>query len=171
MNAECEKCGSTDFTKLSLIYEQGFSELKTRSRGWGAGFGIEGAALGFGRAKTAGHFQSKLSRAVSPPGKMSYWKVIKWGLLVSLIVWWVLFNLTAAPGGPRLLAPDFPFIACANGGLLVFLLWVVWRYNRLVFPGRYANWDSSFMCTRCGHIVQLNPRIEHSPEAQQEVRP
>jgi hypothetical protein len=169
MNMQCPRCRSAEFTKLSLIYAHGLSEGESQSRFWGFGFG--GPALGFGRAKTRGHLQSKLSVAVSPPGKMSYWKVIKWGLLVSLIVWWVLFTLTGAPGGPRMLAHDLPFIASANGGLLVFFLWVVWRYNRLVFPGRYANWDSSFMCTRCGHVIQWNPQIKHSPEAAQQVWP
>lgn len=169
MNMQCPQCGSTEFTKLSLVYAHGFSETESRSRFWGFSFGEP--ALGFGRAKTRGHLQTKLSLAVSPPKKMSYWKVIKWGFLVSLIVWWVLLNLTAAPGGPRTLAHDFTFIAYANGALLIFFLWVVWRYNRLVFPGRHANWDRSFMCTRCGHIVQCTPQVDYSPEAQQEVRP
>lgn len=169
MNMQCPKCGSPEFTRLSLVYAHGFSEVESRSRLWG--FGLGGSALGFGRAKTRGHLQSKLSLAVSPPTKMSYWKVIKWGLLASLIVWWVLLNLTAAPGGPRTFAHDFPFIAYANGALLIFFLWVVWRYNRLVFPGRYTNWDRSFMCTRCGHIVQWALQVEHSREAPQEGRP
>jgi hypothetical protein len=169
MNMQCPQCRSAELIKLSLIYAHGFSEGESQSRFWG--FSFRCPAFGFGRAKTHSHLQSKLSLAMSPPGKMSYWKVIKWGLLVSLVVWWVLFNLTGAPGGPRTLAHDFPVIACANGGLLVFFLWVVWRYNRLVFPGRYANWDSSFMCTRCGHVVQWTPQVvEHSKEAQQEVR-
>jgi hypothetical protein len=32
MNIECPKCKSTEFTKLSLVYAAGFSDIETRSR-------------------------------------------------------------------------------------------------------------------------------------------
>jgi hypothetical protein len=153
MTITCPQCGSTEFTKLSLVYAQGFSDVMGRTRGWGLGFGFEGATLGFGRAKTRRRLQSKLSQAVSPPRKRSYLRVIKWGTLVSAMVWWVLFYLTAVPGGPKTITASFPLIACFNGGVLFFALWIVWRNNRIVFPKRYANWDRCFMCRRCGHVT------------------
>lgn len=37
---------------------------------------------------------------------------------------------------------------------LVFLWWFIWRYNHRVIPKQRKCWDRSFMCQRCGHIMQ-----------------
>jgi hypothetical protein len=39
-------------------------------------------------------------------------------------------------------------------GALVFLWWLIWRYNNRVFQDRRKRWDGSFMCRRCGRILQ-----------------
>ncbi|MGH9400705.1 MAG: hypothetical protein ACRD2P_01200 [Terriglobia bacterium] len=58
MNIECPKCGSTEFTKLSLIHAEGLSGLNAHSCGWGLMFGSGGADLGFGKFRTKGEIQT-----------------------------------------------------------------------------------------------------------------
>ncbi len=57
MNIECPQCGSTEFTKLSLVYAEGFSDLNASSRGWGLLVGGGGADLGFGNVRTRARFK------------------------------------------------------------------------------------------------------------------
>jgi hypothetical protein len=170
VNMECSECGSTEFTRLALVYAQGFSELKARSRGWGLGLALEGPVLGFGRARTQGSLQTKLSQVASPPRKKSYWKIIKWGSLISAMVWWGLLYLTALPGGPKTLRNLFPWIEYFNAGLFILALGLTCRYNGFIFPKRYASWDRSFMCRRCGNVAQWTPESEHSLPPIKEVR-
>lgn len=81
MIAMCPQCGSTEFTKLSLIYADGFSNLDAQSRGWGFLVGSGGADLGFGKFRTRGAIQTRLSQKASPPRKWSYWKILFGGLI------------------------------------------------------------------------------------------
>jgi hypothetical protein len=107
---------------------------------------------------------------VSPPRKKSYWKVIKWGSLISAMVWWGLLYLTALPDGPKTLRNLFPWIEYLNAGLFILALGLTCRYNGFIFPKRYASWDRSFMCRRCGNIAPWTPESEHSLPPNEEVR-
>ncbi len=69
MNIQCPQCGSTEFTKLSLIYAHGVSDLEARSRGWGLVIGDGGPDLAFVKAKTKGEPQTRLSQKAHPPRK------------------------------------------------------------------------------------------------------
>jgi hypothetical protein len=155
MNIQCSQCGSTEFSKLSLIYAEGFSNLKARSRGWGLMFGSGGADLGFGKFRTKGEIQTKLSQNVSPPRKWSYWKIAFWGLIGLLVLEFILgyvdtflhyrwnFNQQLAWFGYTYLA------------VVAFMLCMAIWYNHGVFPRRYQLWDRSFMCRCCGSLTQL----------------
>src|SRR5579875_3444304 len=90
MNIECPTCGSTEFTKLSLVYAEGFSDLNASSRGWGLIVGSGGADLGFGNVRTKGQIQTRLSQRVSPPRKWSYWKILVGGLIGMLVLEFIL---------------------------------------------------------------------------------
>jgi hypothetical protein len=94
MNIECPKCNSTEFTKLSLIHAQGFSDVEARSRGCGLLFGSGGADLAFGSFRTKGEIQTRLSQRVSPRHKWSYWKIVVGGLIGLLILEFILVTWT-----------------------------------------------------------------------------
>ncbi|HEX5483838.1 MAG TPA: hypothetical protein VFZ08_14545 [Terriglobia bacterium] len=155
MNTQCQQCGSNEFTKLSLIYAEGFSDLEARSRGWGLIVGNGGADLGFGKFRTKGEIQTKLSQRVSPPHKWSYWKIVFWGLIGLLVLEFILgyadsFLRVGGNFNQQLAWFGYTYLA-----VLAFILCLAFRYNFSVFPRRYRLWDRSFMCRACGHIVQV----------------
>lgn len=86
MNVECPKCGSMEFKKLSLVNAEGSSILNASSHGWGILAGSGGADLGFGKFRTRGEIQSRLSQKLSPPRKWSYWKIAFGGLIGLMIL-------------------------------------------------------------------------------------
>jgi hypothetical protein len=155
VNIQCPQCGSTEFTKLSLIYVEGFSDLEARSRGWGLFFGSGGGDLGIGRLRTKGEIQTKLSQKVSPPRKWSYWKIVIGGLIGLLILEFILgyvdtFLRTGGNFNQQLAWFGYGYL-----GVVAFILFLAIRYNIAVFPRRYRIWDRSFMCRSCGQIAQL----------------
>ena len=39
-------------------------------------------------------------------------------------------------------------------GVFVFLFILFWRHNRSTYPRRYAQWNRSFICERCGATLE-----------------
>lgn len=154
MNIECQQCGSTEFTKLSLIYAEGFSNLEARSRGWGLIFGSSGADLAFGTLKTRGEIQTQLSQKVSPPRKWSYWKIVFSGLVGLLILEFILgyIHTFLRVGGN--FNQQLAWLGYAWLGIVALILSLAARHNLGLYPRRYRLWDRSFMCRRCGQILQ-----------------
>jgi hypothetical protein len=155
MDLRCPKCNSTDLKKVSLAHEEGLlrSEGRTRLRAVVAGSG--GPDLVVARATTHGTQQSALSKKLAPPVKWSYLKVIGWSVLVFLSAGWLVFyvnsvttNATTVSSAPLTL---FALISAAIFALLMFL---VWQHNHAVYQQQYAQWDRSFICSRCGAITQ-----------------
>ena len=155
MDLRCPKCNSTDLKKVSLAYEEGLfrSEGRTRLRAVAVGSG--GPDLLVGRATTRGTGQSALSKKLAPPVKWSYLKVVGWSVLVFLVAGWLVFyvntvttNATTVSSGPMTL------LALISGSMFVLLLFFVWRHNHSTYKQRYAQWDRSFLCERCGAISQ-----------------
>lgn len=157
MNIECPQCGSTEFTKVSLIYAEGFSDLEARSRGWGLLIGSGGADLGFGKFRTKGEIQTKLSQRVSPPHKWSYSKILFGGLIGLLVLEFFLgyINTFLRIGGN--FNQQLGWFGYAWLGSVTFVLCIAFRHNVWTVPKRRRLWSRSFMCHRCGHILQ---RIE-----------
>ena len=153
---ESSVCHSTNLVKVSLAYEQGLSDYKGQSRSRGLFAGTGGLGLWGGRTTTTGTSQSRLSARLSPPTKWSYWTTLKvWfaGLIVLCFVGGALMPVNA------LKAKDFVrelgWGLDAYVGLLISFGWLVWRYNRRVFPARRRNWDHSFLCRRCGNTLLI----------------
>jgi hypothetical protein len=165
MDVECSECGSTEFTKLSLVYAQGFSELKARSRGWGLLFGSGGADLALGSFRTKGEIQTRLSQSVSPPRKWSYWKIIFGGLLGLLILEFVLGYVDTFLRAGGNFNAQLPWFGYGCLGVVAFILFLAFRYNFVVFSRRHRIWDCSFMCSSCGHIAQLDRPSDPSGQA------
>ena len=153
MDLRCPKCNSTDLKKVSLIYGEGLSSIDARTRLRAVAVGGNGPDLIMGRASTRGSQQSALSKKLSPPMKWSYRKVVSWSVLVFLCVGWVVFYVNtitqnaASVASPALTA--YVFIAALIFALVLLL---VVRHNRSVYPKRFADWDRSFICQRCGTV-------------------
>lgn len=155
MNIECSQCGSNEFTKLSLVYAQGVSDLNAHSRGWGLIFGSAGADFGFGKFRTKGEIQTRLSQKASPPRKWSYWKIVFWGLIGLLVLDFTLgyadsFLRVGENFNQQLASFWYSYL-----GVVALALCLAFWHNLRVVPNRYRIWDRSFMCRRCGHILQL----------------
>jgi hypothetical protein len=155
MNMQCPQCGSKEFTKLSLIYAEGFSDLKARSRGWGLLFGSGGADFGLGTFRTKGEIQTRLSQRVSPPHKWSYWKIVVGGLIGLLILEFALGYLDTFLRVGGNFNQQLAWFGYGYLAVIAFIFLLACRYNFAVFPRRYRVWDRSFMCRSCGHIAQL----------------
>lgn len=156
MNIECPQCGSNKFTKLSLIYAEGFSNLDASSRGWGLIFGSGGADLGFGKFRTKGEIQTRLSQKASPPRKWSYWKIFFWGLIGLLVLEFVLGYVDSFLRVGGNFNQEITWFGYSWLGIITFILCLAIRHNFGIYPHRHRVWNCSFMCRRCGHILQLS---------------
>jgi hypothetical protein len=165
MNVECPECGSTQFTKLSLVYAQGFSELKARSRGWGLVFGSGGADLALGSVRTKGEIQTRLSQSVSPPRKWSYGKIVFGGLTGLLVLEFILGYVDTFLHTGGNFNDQFAWFGYGYLGAIVLILFLAFRYNFVVFPRRRRIWSRSFMCRSCGHIAQFDRPGDRSGRA------
>src|SRR5438132_6107626 len=100
MIIQCPNCHSEDLVKTSILYAEGLSDLDAQTRGIGIAFADSGAVLGFGRARTSGTLQTRLSKQASPPRKRRYrYIAIAWilGLLIGEILLSYLGILTRTP--------------------------------------------------------------------------
>jgi hypothetical protein len=165
MNIECPKCNSTEFTKLSLIHAQGFSDVEARSRGSGLLFGSGGADLAFGSFTTKGEIQTRLSQRVSPPDKWSYWKIVVGGLIGLLILEFILGYVDTLLRIGGNFSQQLAWFGYGYLGVVALILTLAFRYNFAVFPKRHRIWNCSFMCRSCGHIAQLRPPSNPSGQA------
>ena len=152
---ECSVCHSTNLVKVSLAYEQGLSDYQGQSRSRGLFAGTGGLSLWGGRTTSTGTSQTRLSARLSPPTKLSYWKV--------LVCWFVcLFAvgpLSASLNGmfrmsAILFQKRFTMFGYIWTALLILVMCLIWRYNHLVVPRRRKHWDRLFMCRRCGATLQ-----------------
>ena len=167
---ECLQCGSTDLTKLSLVYEQGSSTLHARSDGLGLAIWTGGANLVLRRARTKGEIETILSKRVSPPHKWSYWKTVVGGLIGLMVLEFTLGYAHTFLGFGGNFNRQLPWLLWSYLCLLVFVLSMVVWYNSLVFPEQYRIWDRSFMCRRCGHVIQVELITPSQPHLIQGAR-
>lgn len=167
---ECPRCGSTEFTKLSLLYEQGSSTFHARSGGVGLAIGTGGADLVLGQARTKGEFQTKLSNRVSPPHKWSYWKTVTGGLIGLLVLEFILGYAHTFLGYGGNFRQQISWLGWSYVGFLVFVLGLVVSYNSRTFPKRYRAWDRSYICRRCGHVIQVEQPVSSQPDVAHEAR-
>jgi DNA-directed RNA polymerase subunit RPC12/RpoP len=165
MNIECPKCGSTEFTKVSMVYAEGISDLEARSRGWGLLFGSGGADIAFGRFRTTAEIQTQLSQRVSPPHKWSYWKILFGGLLGLLILEFILGYVDTFLRTGGNFKAQLAWFGYGYLSVVAFVLIVAFRYNFAVFPRRYRLWERSFMCRRCGQLLEQPQSEDHRSDA------
>lgn len=152
---ECPKCGSIDLKKVSLVYQDGLSQMKARSRLVGFLLGTSGPAIVTGTAVKHGILQSELSRSLNPPVKWSYPKLVAGSFAVTCfaLVAYVIFVSASAPPVSTLPVKLYVFLAPIA---FIFLAALFWRHNNLVYSRQYAAWDRSFLCQRCGTVSAHN---------------
>lgn len=136
MKFDCPYCHSEQTQKLSVAYASGLSEIDARV--FGAAVGSWGS--GIAGSKVTGNLQSVMSKNAAPPAKAG----IRAPVLLITVTFFALDLMVPWPS----LANDVLNIlwipAC--------IAWILWaaRYNRKVWPRRYKDWDSYFICLRCG---------------------
>ncbi|TVT40240.1 hypothetical protein FNT36_12185 [Hymenobacter setariae] len=138
----CPSCTSDNVQKLSILYELGTNDIRTSSVTTGLGGGLSrGSGLGLGTAHTStkGTSQSKLASKASPPAKQSY-------KVALAIVLGILMLLVAAGNGFFL---TIALLLIGGGG---YLLYRAYLYNNNTWPPKYAIWQQSWHCNRCGDI-------------------
>ena len=155
MDLRCPKCNSTDLKKVSLVYQEGLYHAEARTRMSAALVGASGPDLIVGRATTRASQQSTLSKRLRPPAKWSYLKVGTWTVVAFLCVGWIVFYVnTVATNSSTVSSLPLTFFALISAGISVFLLFMVWKHNNSTYKKRFAEWNSSFICSRCGSVSQ-----------------
>ena len=90
---DCTACQSRQTKRLSVVYEQGLSNINTASNTGGMGLGFGGLGVGIARSRTRGVSQTALSQKAAPPAKMGYAKP-----LVTIFVVYAFLNIFDSQG-------------------------------------------------------------------------
>src|SRR6267142_2832129 len=153
MDLRCPKCNSTSLKKVSLAYQEGTYHIDTRSRIRGLLFAGGGPNVLVGRTTTRGSEQSALSKRLSPPSKWSYVKLVLWSGVLTFIALVLYVQHVVSSSVPASSLPVKVYVISAPV-VLFLLVGIVWRHNHLTYEQRYAQWNESFICQRCGTVSQ-----------------
>ncbi len=153
MDLRCPKCNSTDLKKVSLAYQEGIYHIDTRSRIRALLFAGGGLDVLVGRTTTRGSQQSAVSKRLSPPSKWSYVKLVLWSGVVTLITLIIYIQHVMSSPAPASSLPVKLYVLFAPAVLLL-LVGIVWRHNHSTYQQKYAQWNESFICERCGTVSQ-----------------
>jgi hypothetical protein len=155
MELQCPNCRSTDLKKVSLAYQEGLQHVSTRTRIRGVVVGSDGPDVVVGRATTKGTQQTEVSKALTPPKKWSYAKLGGWSALAFLSVGWIVFYVNAITNNSSSVS-SLPLTIYAVLFAVVFAVCFVayWNHNHSTYPRQIGVWDRSFICQRCGAVVE-----------------
>ena len=132
-----------------------FRVLPARTRLSAALVGGNGPDLVVGRATTQASHQSALSKQLSPPARWSYLKVGSWSVLAFLCVGWLVFYVnTVSTNSSTVSSAPLTLFALMFAAAFALLLVFVWKHNHSTYQKRFAEWDRSFICSRCGTVSQ-----------------
>ena len=153
MDLRCPKCNSNSLKKVSLAYQEGTYHIDTRSRVRGLLFAGGGPDILVGRTTTRGTQQSALSNRLCPPTKWSYVQLVLWSGVVTLIALVIYVQHVMSSPVPASSLPVKLYVIFAPVVLLL-LVGIVWRHNHSTYEQKYARWNESFICERCGTVSQ-----------------
>jgi|SRR5579862_157142 len=147
----CPNCLGVDLKKVSLAYEESVSRITAITRFRGLLFGNDGPDLVFGRSVTKGERKTKLASRIRPPKKWSYGKLFLGAGLVSVVSLILYIHFVMASSEK---VSGLPVVVFGVIGTVVLLasVAVMWRHSQWVYPRKYAEWDRSFVCERCGVV-------------------
>lgn len=167
MDLRCPQCNSTDLKRLSLAYQEGFSQIKIHSRLRAIAVGSDGPDVIVGRIAGRGTAQTELSKTFSPPRKWSYRKLLRYWLFGLVVGSWAVIALdwSMTNSTTVISIPLFWFVAFCVGLCFLFgSIW--WKHNRSTFPREYARWNSSFVCNKCGSVSEQKLPDQENPMSQ-----
>ena len=153
MDLRCPKCNSNNLKKVSLAYQDGTYQIDTWSRMRGLLFAGGGPDILVGRTTTRGSQQSSLSKWLSPPTKWSYVKLVLWSGVVTLIALLLYVQHVMSSPVPASSLPVKLYVIFAPVVVLL-LIGIVWRHNHSTYQQKFAQWNESFICGRCGTVSQ-----------------
>jgi hypothetical protein len=151
----CLKCSSTDLKKVSLAYQEGLFCTVAHTRFSAVAAGGHDPGLIIGKATTRGRHQSVLSKQLNPPVKWSYRKLILWWALAFLSIGWIVFYINGMTKNSAAVL-SHPLILFLELSAVTFLLLLVLfrRHNQTAYKRRYSQWERSFLCQRCGTLME-----------------
>jgi hypothetical protein len=115
--------------------------------------GSDGPDVVVGRATTKGMQQTDISKALTPPKKWSYLRLLGWSALAFLSVGWIVFYVnTITNNSSSFSSLPLTVFAVLSACLFVALFALYWNYNHSIQPRKYAQWERSFICNRCGAV-------------------
>lgn len=155
MDLRCPQCNSTDLKKLSLAYREGISHVHARTQLRGVVVGSDGPDLVVGGGTTKGIQQTAISKAVAPPVKWSYAKLIGWSAIVFLAVGWVVFYVNTVTTNSQTVS-SVPLTVYMVLAACIFAAVVAgfWKHNHSTYPREFARWECSYLCDRCGTVSE-----------------
>lgn len=130
----CPDCGSDDWKKASLVYQEGLINIDTATNSLGFGVGGGHLGVGLGRGKTKGVHQTELSKRAELPSDSSARIGFVCGAAVTAILglftsfWWLLTVL------------------CIVGAF------VTWSAGADARAKEIELYNKTRVCQRCGHI-------------------
>jgi hypothetical protein len=151
MDLRCPKCNSNNLKKVSLAYQEGTYHINTRGRMRGLLFDGGGPGILVGRTTTGGSQQSALAKRLNPPSKWSYVKLVLWSGVVTFIALILYVQQVMSSSVPASSFPVRLYLIFAPVVLLL-LVGIVWRHNGSTYEQKYAQWNESFICGRCGTV-------------------
>lgn len=160
MDLQCPNCRSTDLKKVSLAYQEGLQHVSTRTRLRGVVVGSDGPDVVVGRATTKGTQQTEISKALTPPKNWSYAKLFGWSALAFLSVGWIVFYVnTITNNSSSVSSLPLRVFGVLSACLFVALFFLFWNHNHSTYPRKYAQWERSFICNRCGVVCDQDDDI------------
>jgi hypothetical protein len=129
-----------------LVYLEGLSEVRSKTRARGLAAGAPGVGLGLGVAKTVGHQQSLLSKATAPPKQH-----MTLTMILAIII--ALFGLGTFGSSHPLI--NISIVALAGIGVC----WVL-PLEQGKYDAAMALYSATRMCQRCGQLYRDNSQFE-----------
>ena len=139
---DCPSCQSETTQRLSVVYEQGISDIHTSSNSAGVGIGRGGLGFGLAKTKTRGTAQTAISQKASPPPRKRFLKPLG-------LIFVAYFILSLFGGRGNVLSALFGLLWL--GGSIAWIVFAI-QYNAKTWPSLKAVWDDSYLCNRCNHI-------------------
>ena len=142
LSYECDQCGSPNIVALPVLHEQGTRTYSSPTN-WGSS-------------------QSYSAQGAAPPRRKGYGgPFLLWGFLLSFFLFWSWACYSAMLKYPKTASSmEYPLgllglmvLGCVIG--LVLTSRKVSRYNQAVFPVLYSTWARTYMCRRCGKVLQI----------------
>jgi RNA polymerase subunit RPABC4/transcription elongation factor Spt4 len=141
---KCPNCKSDNIKSLPLAHSEGLSDVSLITNGAGIGLGANGIGFGLGSSSTKGTNQSRLSGMISPPTNNFSEKLLKIAAILIII------GVISVCNDAIILGSIVILLAIISFGIAMSRDSNEYTVNK-------ANWQSSYLCLRCGFIVCPNP--------------